>query len=521
MHASDEALLAQPFSSLLNSLPPRISSPLQRWAREKPQATALQDSFGHACSWSQLSGRVEQARQLLQDQGIGAGDRVLIVNENCLSLAVLILACSEIGAWSVVVNARMAPAELARIRSHCHPRASCFTLESQAAAEHWQAVADTSSARQVQLHDSPLGIQLDESSRPDAAAPADVCSLIYTTGTTGDPKGVMLTHRNLVYVAAITSVLRGMRGEDRIYGVLPVSHVFGLAAVFLASVYAGAELVLCDRFDPARTFQTLRSAAITGLFGVPTLYAKLLEHAAAQGITPEDLPRLKFMYSGGAPLDPRIKAEAQQLFGIPLLNAYGMTESGPTICQVRFNERPDSCTVGRPLPGLQVKVLDEHGQPVAPGEVGELHVQGPNIMPGYFRNAEATAAVLDAEGYLNTGDLVRFDEDGYMHIAGRSKELIIHSGFNVYPPEVEAVIARHPEVVLCAVIGGQAGSGDGDEIVVAYVQRLAGSQLDATALQDFIRPELAAYKRPGRIIFMDALPTAPSGKVLKHRLAGG
>jgi acyl-CoA synthetase (AMP-forming)/AMP-acid ligase II len=246
------------------------------------------------------------------------------------------------------------------------------------------------------------------------------------------------------------------------------------------------------------------------------MFARLLEHAALCHPKGADGPKLRFVYSGGAPLDPRIKRETEQLFGIPLRNAYGMTESGPTICQVRFNERLDSCSVGRPLPGMQVKVLNDHGRPVAPGEVGELHVKGPNVMRGYFRNPEATAAVMDEDGYLNTGDLVRVDVDGNMHIAGRSKELIIHSGFNVYPPEVEAAIARHPEVTICAVVGKQEA---GNETVVAYVQRAAGSKLDAEALQAFIKADLAAYKRPSRIIFSASLPTAPSGKVLKHRLA--
>jgi acyl-CoA synthetase (AMP-forming)/AMP-acid ligase II len=291
--------------------------------------------------------------------------------------------------------------------------------------------------------------------------------------------------------------------------------VFGLSAVFLASLYVGAELVLADRFDAAGTLQTLADQQITGMFGVPTSYAKLIEYTRAQGIGPAAMPRLRFIYSGGAPLDPTIKQETEQLFGLTLLNAYGMTESGPTICQVRCNERLDSCSVGRPLPGLDWKVLNPQGQTVAVGDVGELHVRGPNVMRGYFRNPEATAAVIDGEGFLNTGDLVRLDTSGNVHIAGRSKELIIHSGFNVYPPEVEAVLASHPDVVLCAVLGEAVA---GNENVIAYVQPSVGSGLDEAALQAFIKPLLTPYKRPARIVFMEQLPTAPSGKVLKHQL---
>jgi long-chain acyl-CoA synthetase len=516
IQSSDLLLIGQSPDQLLASLPSRISEPLFRWAREKPAAMAVRDHAGRAYTYAQLAKQVRAAQLALQQLGVGADDRVLLINENCVTLSVIILALSEIGAWSVIVNARMAAPELHRIQQHCQPKASLYLLESSAARGHWDGLQGQKQS--LRLDDAELGVVIDEYAPPAAAddKAAGISNLIYTTGTTGDPKGVMLTHRNILYVAAITSALRGMRGDDRVYAVLPISHVFGLAAVFLASIYVGAELVLADRFDAGQAFATLHSAQITGMFGVPTIFARMREYAAARHIKPDEMPRLRFIYSGGAPLDPRIKADTEALFGIPLLNAYGMTESGPTICQVRFNERPDTCTVGRPLPGLSVRVLDDKGNELASGETGELHVKGPNIMHGYFRNPEATRQVIDAEGYLNTGDLVRFDAEGCMHIAGRSKELIIHSGFNVYPPEVEAVIARHPDVVICAVVGKAVA---GNEEVVAYVQRAAGSSLDAESLHAFIRPDLAAYKRPSQIIFMDALPTAPSGKVLKHQLA--
>lgn len=519
MQSSDVDLLGQSMDQLLQGLPERISSPLQRWAAERPHALAARDHLGQSCSFAQLAERVTRACAFYRDQGVASGDRVLLVSENGVALLVAILALSEMDAVSVVVNARLAAPELRRIQLHCQPRLTVCMLDSAAAAAHWQSLQREQCAAQVQLDDAALGLLTGASEGPpqdETGVPvqARVCVMIYTTGTTGDPKGVMLTHRNILYVAAVTGVLRGMTSADRLYCVLPLSHIFGLAAVFLAALYRGATLVLADRFDPAAALQALREEAITGLLGVPTMYARLLEYTRAHGISPADMPRLRFLYSGGAPLDPTIKRDTQALFGLSLLNAYGMTESGPTICQVRWNERLDSCTVGRPLPGLEIRLRDAQGREVAPGEVGELHVRGPGVMRGYYRNPEATAAVIDAAGFLNTGDLVRQDADGNVHIAGRSKELIIHSGFNVYPPEVEAVIARHPDVVLCAVIGERA---EGNELVVACVQTVAGSALDAAALQAFIRADLAPYKRPSRIVFM-SLPTAPSGKVLKHRL---
>jgi len=421
-----------------------------------------------------------------------------------------------------VVYARIAEGEVARISLHSDPRLVVYLLDSDAASNLFRRIAPETECLFQMLAGALSGIrrcqtQVHEEERE--LTRQGVFTLMYTTGTTGDPKGVMLTHRNMLFVAAVSGALRSMTSNDKIYLVLPVSHVFGISAVFIASLYAGAELIIADRFDPVRTFHSFETQGISGVFGVPAMFAKLADHAREQGISVADRerlwPRLRFMYSGGAPLDPAIKTRAETLFGLPLLNGYGMTESGPTICQVRYNEPLDNSSVGRPLPGMEIRLIGADGKEVAPGEVGELHVRGPNVMKGYFRNLQATAAVLNKEGFLNTGDMVRLDEQGNVHVVGRSKELIIHSGFNVYPPEVEAAISRHPDVLLCAVIGETV---DGNENVVAYVQRVAGSTLDAETLQAFLKPQLTAYKRPSRIVFMDALPTAPSGKVLKHRL---
>ncbi|MDP1931368.1 MAG: class I adenylate-forming enzyme family protein [Gammaproteobacteria bacterium] len=516
MQSNDVALLGQSVEQLVRTLPERISSPLFRWQEQRPDAVAVRDHLGQVCTFAQLAERVRHCQQEFREWGVRPGDRVLLINENCVALAVCILALSELDAVSVVVNARLAAPEIARISTHCEPRLTVCFLDSSAAQAHWQALLQQTGACEIDQYGARLGMipgYADPVTGSDGTERVSV--MIYTTGTTGDPKGVMLTHRNILFVSAVTSVLRGMSAQDRIYAVLPISHVFGLSAVLLASLYVGAELVLADRFDASRTLQTFAEHHITGMFGVPTMFAKLIEYTRAQGIGAAEMPRLRFIYSGGSPLDPTIKLETEKLFGLTLLNAYGMTESGPTICQVRYNEKLDNCSVGRPLPGMEIRVLDSEGREVVQGEVGELHVRGPNIMTGYFRNPQATQAVIDAEGFLNTGDLVRLDESGNVHIAGRSKELIIHSGFNVYPPEVEAVIARHPDVVLCAVLGEAV---DGNENVLAFVQTIAGSTLDEVGLQAFLKPLLTPYKRPARIMFLEQLPTAPSGKVLKHQL---
>lgn len=526
MQSNDEQLLGQSPQSLIASLPSRVSAPLFQRAAAAPASPALRDHTGRTLSYGQLATAVCDTRQQLTELGVTAGDRVLLVNENCVPVLVVILALSELDAWPVVVNARMAAGEIERIRAHSQPRLALYFLDSSAAGAHFQAAQSAvQSAAQAHCHvqemaTGQLGIcSFEPEAQQAGTVAADIFTLIYTTGTTGDPKGVMLTHRNMLYVAAVSGALRGLKADDKIYLVLPVSHVFGIAAVFLAAIYAGAELIVADRFDPALTFDSFQHQSVSGIFGVPAMFAKLVDYAREQGISQADRsrlwPRLRFMYSGGAPLDPAIKEKTENLLGLPMLNGYGMTESGPTICQVRFNEPLADSSVGRPLPGLEIRLTGADGKQVAVGEVGELHVRGPNVMAGYYRNPQATAMAIDAEGFLNTGDMVRLDDNGNVHIAGRSKELIIHSGFNVYPPEVEAVISRHPEVLLCAVLGEAV---DGNENVVAYIQRTAGSTLDESTLQAFLKPLLTAYKRPSRIEFMPSLPTAPSGKVLKHKL---
>lgn len=522
MQSNDELLLGQSPETLLASLPAKVSTPVFERAVSAPLSPAVRDHTGRHLNYAELAASVRQTQQQLQLMGIHPGDRVLLINENSVPLLISILALSELGAWPVVVNARMAAAEIDRIRNHCEPRVVIYLLESAAAASHWSSFAGTQHCEQLELAGTSVGVRhlpVSERNSEQTLSEQGVFTLIYTTGTTGDPKGVMLTHRNMLYVAAVSGALRGLKSDDKIYLVLPVSHVFGISAVFLAALYAGAELIVADRFDPALCFSNFEQLGVSGVFGVPAMFAKLVDHARERGISQADRtqkwPRLRFMYSGGAPLDPAIKEKTEHLFGLPLLNGYGMTESAPTISQVRFNEPLANCSVGKALPGMEIRLLGPDGAEVAQGDVGELHVRGPNIMLGYYRNPLATAAAIDEQGFLNTGDLVRLDEDGNIHIAGRSKELIIHSGFNVYPPEVEGVISKHPEVLLCAVIGEPV---EGNENVLAYVQRTAGSQLDEASLQAFIKPLLTAYKRPSRIEFMEPLPTAPSGKVLKHKL---
>ncbi|WP_230686037.1 class I adenylate-forming enzyme family protein, partial [Burkholderia gladioli] len=339
-------------------------------------------------------------------------------------------------------------------------------------------------------------------------------ALIYTTGTTGTPKGVMLSHRNLLFVAAVSSTLRRVSASDVVYTVLPVSHVYGLASVCLGSLCAGATLRLAPRFVPEAVRRALADERVTIFQGVPAMHAKLLDHLQAHGHAWQ-APQLRFVYSGGSPLDADLKARVERVYGLPLHNGYGMTESSPTVAQTLLEAPRGDCSVGVPIPGIEVRLVDPELKPVPPGEVGEIVVRGPNVMLGYYRNPEATRAAVTTEGWLRTGDLARAAADGALSIAGRSKELIIRSGFNVYPAEVEHVLNAHPAVVQSAVIGRAV---PGNEEVLAFVELTPGAALAADELDAWCAARLAPYKRPARIVAVEALPAASTGKVLKHRL---
>ena len=510
----DEAVLGCKMGEILDQLPRRLSDGILHWAAQSPQAVALRFE-GSSWTYQQLNEAVREAIQLLQAEGVRPGDRIMVVSENCMELVALLLAASEMDVWIAPVNGRLTEREIGLIREDCEPRLILYTVRvSDEVRQH----ANGQSVRTVKVGLLPeLGISelFNVDPEPVFDSSADqVLALIYTTGTTGKPKGVMLSHRNLLYVAMVSGKLRGIQPGDRVYAVLPMSHVFGLSAVTAAVLYGGASVHLVSRFDARECIRALRDDSVTGFLGVPTMYALMLEVLTADR-KPLSAPALRFLYAGGAPLDTDIKTRIEAAFGLPLHNGYGLTESGPTITQTRLYAPADNCCVGRPLPGLEIRLLDSNGVEVDAGAIGELHVRGPNIMKGYFRNPDLTAQAVTADGWLNTGDLVFVDDQGNLNIAGRTKELIIHSGFNVYPPEVEGVLNSHEEVIASAVLGETL---NGNENVVAYVETVANSRLTEADLKTFARSKLAAYKVPYRIVFLVELPKAASGKIMKASL---
>lgn len=486
----------------------KIDSFLQARAKAHPEATAILDWNGTPWSFADEFQAAKDAGAMLQGKGVQAGDRVLIVTENCGALCAFIFACSLIGAWAVPVNARQTSAELERIKDHASPRVTIFmTSVSSDARGHAEA------ANTVSEKGSWGEVCVAISGKSDPAPEPDVAVMLYTTGTTGIPKGVMLTHGNLVYAGKTSAKTRGITVDDRVYGALPMTHVFGLASMLMAATFAGATIQLEARFSAKNLYKALTSG-ITILPAVPQMHALLMAHIAEQGLTSLAGGPLRYVSSGAAPLDPVWKRKAEDLYGIALQNGYGMTETTAGICTTKNLIGDPDISVGPPLDGVEV-MIDEHVEGGGDG-MGEVLTRGPHIMRGYFRNAAETAKVLDTDGWMHTGDLGRIDADGRVHILGRSKELIIRGGFNVYPPEVEAAFNDHPDVVQSAVIGRTTGTGD--EEVLAFVQVADEAAVDVSELAAFAAQRLSPYKRPARIILARALPAAPTGKLLKHKL---
>jgi long-chain acyl-CoA synthetase len=496
-------------------LPSRTHEVLAGPVAKAPERVALVED-GASWTYRDLEQRVSEIAIVLSSLGIRPGDRMIIVSENCIALAALLLATSRLNGWAIVANPRLSARELDQIRDHSGARRMFFTsgISKDAAAHASRYGAAT---RQIgALGEIGVG-PLNESStvEPVEADPAkQIAVLIYTSGTTGTPKGVMLSHDNLLISAKTTAHFRRMNEDDKIYLVLPISHIVGISLLIM-TLMVGGTVRMVSKYDPAATAKAIAEEGVTILNGVPATYQRLLEYKNVSGAGQLARGSLRLIAVAGAPLDLNLKSRVEEEFGLPLLNGYGITECSPGISGVRFDAPRSDQAVGTLLPGVEARVRTLDGFPTARGEVGELHVRGRNVMLGYYRAPELTAKVIDSEGWFNTGDLARFDGD-CLYIVGRTKEMIIRSGFNVYPAEVEAVLSSHKDVVQSAVVGRAA---DGNEEIVAFVQLLPGSRTTPENLMSFVRSQLTSYKRPSEIVILDALPATSTGKILKHKLA--
>jgi len=497
----------------------KISDIVDSWVSSEPDKPALVEASG-AWSYKQLHEVKTEAARWLLGLGVRPGDRAMIIGENCRAFVAILFALTDIDAWPVLVNARLSAREVDEIRGHCGARLLVYTTSiSHHAREHAKrhgAVNQTAGAL------GSIGVlAIDNSVVPEPIDPdiaQRIGALIYTSGTTGLPKGVMLTNRNLLFVASVSAQIRSLTPDDRFYGVLPMSHAVGLSVVLLGALLSGSTLYIVPRFDPVAALAALEKQQLTVMLGGPSMFSLIADYAKLKGIKSLDFPKLRIISSSGAPLQPVVKDQVEKLFGMTLYNGYGVTECSPNISQAVVGERRTDTSVGRVLPGVEVQIVGPNQNVVPEGQVGELWVRGPNVMKGYYRAPEETAAAINPDGWFNTRDLARL-KDGYLFIEGRTKELIVRFGLNVYPAEVEAVLNSHPAVLRSAVIGRNVEGTEGGEEVLAFVQLKQGSATSDAELAQHAAQHLAPYKRPSQILFVPDMPLTLTGKVVKGELA--
>lgn len=484
-------------------------------ARLTPDRTALVVVPGTSYTYAELDARALRAASLLASLGVKAGDRVGLLAHNRVEFLDVFFAAAKSGVVVVPLGTRLTALELEQIARDCRMSALVYdgalsgvasALRSLVAIEHWIALDSPSEATDVAFATAPAPSVVF--ARPQ---PEDVYCLVYTSGTTGKAKGVMIPHRQIGWNAYNTVVSWQLRDDDVSPVFTPLYHAAG-PAVFLLPLFAvGGRIVLHPSFDAAEVWRTIEQERCTVVLGVPTIFKMLLEDAAANTT---DLRHVRWFVSGGAPL-PVALVESYRRLGVPLKQGYGLTEVGVNCFAMDAADATARAgSIGRPMMFTEARLVDEQGQDVAEGEVGELLLRGPHVSLGYWNNKAATAAALDGDGFFRTGDLARRDADGFYSIAGRRKEMFISGGVNVYPAEVEAALLQHPRIEDVAVVGIPEPTWG--EVGVAFV--VTGGGVDAPALAAFLGERLARYKVPKDFVFLESFPRTPYGKVLKGDL---
>jgi len=350
-------------------------------------------------------------------------------------------------------------------------------------------------------------------------APDDVAVIMYTSGTSGVPKGVMLTNKNLESNAIDACTHAKFTEKTVFFGILPMFHTLGLMGTMLIPLMLGSKVVYQARFSPVAVFEAVQKHGIEVLIMVPTMYAVM---AGAKSAKKESLASVKIAISGGEPLPVTLIRQFEETFGVRLLEGFGLTETSPIVAlSVPWLFKPGS--VGKVIPDVQVKTVDDNGNDLPVGvDGGELYIKGPNVMKGYYNKPDLTAEVMTADGWFKTGDVARVDEEGYLYITGRKKDMIIMAGEKVFPREIEDAIKQHPAVLMAAVIGVKDESRG--EMPAAFIQlkpeleQQGIAKPSASDIRSFVRERIAPYKTPRDIYFLEEMPKGPTGKILKREL---
>jgi len=467
-----------------------------------------------AMTYRELDEASARVAGLLRERGLKPGDRAAIMLPNVAEFPVAYYGVLRAGGVAVPMSPLLKAREVA------------YYLGDSGAGLifAWHAFADQARGGAGQVNAEPIVVDL--AGFPDLLASVapdyqvadrdndDTAVILYTSGTTGQPKGAELTHGNLTSNAGVarTDIIHARR-DDVIFGGLPLFHAFGQTDALNVAVASGACLTLLPRFDAESALRIIAGHRVTVFEGVPTMYVALLHRPDRADF---DVSALRMCFSGGAALPVEVLRGFEEAFGCIVLEGYGLSETSPVAsCNHPDRERKPG-SIGTPIRGVQMRVVDKEDHEVPQGEVGEIVIRGPNVMKGYWHRPEETAEAI-RDGWFHTGDLARVDSDGYFYIAGRRKDLIIRGGYNVYPSEIEEVLYQHPAVAEVAVIGVP-HPALGQEVGAAVTLK-PGAAITAEALREHVRALVAAYKYPRHVWIVDELPKGPSGKILKREIA--
>ncbi|GEN35403.1 long-chain-fatty-acid--CoA ligase [Aneurinibacillus danicus] len=466
-------------------------------------------------TYGELDRSIRQYATYLQQNGIQAGDIVALSCYNTPEFIYSYFAITRLGAIVVPLNLTLTMEEITYIIRNASTKAM-FVHENILAKLH-------ATPEQLKV---ALGLENVFVINPDTTAtiaalepvemmemnPDSTSTLLYTSGTTGKPKGAMLSHKNLMANTASCNRMLKLNSNDTFMCVLPMFHTFGFTTSVLLPLYAGAAIVIHEAFHPKEIMQSLVQNRVTVFCGVPAMYV-VLAQALRSGNA--EFPDLRLAVCGGSPMPVEVLNLFNRQYNIPLVEGYGLTEASPVVSLNPLDGEKKPGSIGKPLPGVEVRIVDEKGNELAENQDGELLVKGPNVMQGYYNMPEATAETI-VDGWLHTGDIAYKDHEGYIFIVDRKKDMIITRGLNVYPREIEEILYRHPGVLEAAVIGvPDAVKG---EVVKAFIVPKEGETLDRRMILDFLKPHLANYKMPRFVEITDSLPKNATGKVMKKAL---
>jgi long-chain acyl-CoA synthetase len=472
-------------------------------------ALRLDDTTMSYAEFDDASARVAG---LLVSRGLQPGDRVGVMLPNVIEFALVYYGVLRAGGVVVPMNILLKQREVEFYLGDSGARLIVAWHGLDGALQGAGAVGAQSISVDPEGFASLLAGVPPISGIVDRAA-NDTAVVLYTSGTTGKPKGAQLTHSNLSINADVSKQLFSLTCDDVILGALPLFHAFGQTCGLNAAVSAGASLALVTRFDAGRALAAIERDGVTVFEGVPTMYSALLHHPERDGF---DVSTLRVCVSGGAALPVEVLHGFERAYGAVILEGYGLSETSPVACFNHPDRERKPGSIGTPVEGVEMRLVDDQRRPAAPGEVGEIAIRGHNVMTGYWNRPEATAEAIDSDGWFYSGDVARVDSDGYFFIVDRKKELIIRGGYNVYPREIEEVLYEHTAVREAAVIG--IPHAELGEEVGAAVALKPGYDVTEAELRDFVKANVAAYKYPRHLWFVDELPKGPTGKILKRAI---